>query len=117
MCGCDCDGAIVVRWCAGCRAIRGENGRTPEARFRPAILHATPNTVVIQNKISAQAKLGRGTLVFCLILHGFVSDFETFVDDGEGFAELLFVDAERWVGEKGVPTHQCIKALFTEEAA
>src|ERR1700678_4045755 len=32
-----------------------------------------------------------------LVLHRFVRDIEALVDDGEGFAQLLFIDAE-WRG-------------------
>ena len=50
-----------------------------------------------------------------LVLYGFVRNLEAFVDDGEGFAQLLFVDAERRIGEERVPAHQRVEALLAEE--
>ncbi len=41
----------------------------------------------------------------CLVGHSLVSDLETLVDDGKGLAQLLLVNAERWVGVERVPAH------------
>src|ERR1700678_1028682 len=52
-----------------------------------------------------------------LVLHRFVRDIEALVDDGEGFAQLLFIDAEWRVRIESVPAHQRVEALLAEKAA
>src|SRR3981081_654109 len=52
-----------------------------------------------------------------LVDHCFVCDLKPFVDDGEGFPQLLFVDAERGVGIERVPADQGVEALLAEEAS
>src|SRR5205807_1507956 len=50
-----------------------------------------------------------------LILYGFVGDLQTFINDREGFAQLIFVNTQRRIGIKSVPAHDRIEALFAEE--
>ena len=52
-----------------------------------------------------------------LVNYSLICDVEPAIDDGEGFAQLLFVDAERRVGVESVPANQGVEALLAEEAA
>src|SRR5208283_5074358 len=49
--------------------------------------------------------------------HSLIRNLEPPVDDGKRLAQLRLVDAERRVGEEGVPADEGVEALLAEEAA
>jgi hypothetical protein len=52
-----------------------------------------------------------------LVDDGFVGNLQAAVDDAEGFAQLLLVNAERRIGVEAVPAHERVEAVLAEEAA
>ena len=46
---------------------------------------------------------------------GLIRDLETQVDDRERFAQLIFVNAKRWIREKRVPPHKRVEPLLPEK--
>ncbi len=49
------------------------------------------------------------------IFHCAIRDLEALVDNREGLMQLLLVDAEWRIGEKCVPAHERVEALFAEK--
>src|SRR5205807_4573059 len=46
-----------------------------------------------------------------------VSNFQPLVNDREGLAQLLFINAQRRIGKERVPADESIEPLFAEESS
>src|SRR5262249_4760250 len=49
------------------------------------------------------------------LLHCAIRDVQCAVDDREALAELVLVDAKRWIREERVPPNERVKAFAAEE--
>src|SRR5713101_6509796 len=58
-----------------------------------------------------------GTRYCELIDYSLISDLQPAIDDLKRLAHLLFVDAERRVGEEGVPADEGVEPLLAEETS
>src|SRR5437762_10564270 len=49
--------------------------------------------------------------------HRLICYLQTLVDDRKGLAHLILSDAQRWIGEEGVPTHKGVEPLLAKVSA
>src|SRR5262245_18634369 len=49
------------------------------------------------------------------LAYGLVGDVQAAVDDGDGFAQFVLADAERWSGEEVVPPDEREQTVLAEE--
>src|ERR1700740_430393 len=51
-----------------------------------------------------------------LVANSPISNLQPAIDDGKRLAQLLFVDAQRRIGEEGIPADKGVETLLAEEA-